>query len=72
MHAGRWPVDETPPPLVAKITISEEKEDVTETKGIRIDDHPYVKLMKITEWASYNECLKFSADTDASERGIDA
>ncbi|KAE9975499.1 hypothetical protein EG328_003158 [Venturia inaequalis] len=54
------------------ITISEEKEDVTETKGIRIDDHPYVKLMKITEWASYNECLKFSADADASERGIDA
>lgn len=59
-----------PPPLIARITVSSEKEEGTETKGIRMDDHPYVKSMQGTDWASYNECLKFLADADAPERGI--
>ncbi|TLD34854.1 hypothetical protein E2P81_ATG05019 [Venturia nashicola] len=59
-----------PPPLVARITVAEEKEGVVETWGIKIDDHPYVKSMEGTDWASYNECLKFLADADTSERVI--
>jgi hypothetical protein len=62
-----------PPPLVARITAAKEKEFVAEDelKAIDIDDHPYVKSMKGTDWNSYHDCLKFLADADA-ERGISA
>lgn len=69
MHADGQSMRPPPHPLVARITITQEDSDVMETKGIQIDDHPYVKSMKDTDWESYNECLKFLADADA-ERGV--
>jgi len=60
------------PKLIGRIVLEDVDDDDVDADSddIRLSDHPYVEVLKDTDWDMYDECSKYLRDTETSGTSI--